>query len=182
MNTRNRPMLVMGTIIVGLLVIIAVLGTLLLMGNHRQPNTTSAVQHAQATLTAMPTATPRPFTIIGTFQGVEGGQTSIFFTSTNWVLAWSCNPIINGVSGTYPLSIADEASPTSPMQPPPSWCRRRANRGTQTAWWEYSSQVSKKCSSELRTPMRQGTQVCLMLPGKSSSKSRVDHNDRDAVR
>jgi hypothetical protein len=104
-------MLVMGTVIVGLLVIIAVLGTLLLKGN--QPNSNTAVLHAQATLTAVPTATPRPFTIIGTFQGVEYGQTSIFFTSTNWVLAWSCDPIINGKSGTYPLTIADEADPTN---------------------------------------------------------------------
>jgi hypothetical protein len=51
--------------------------------------------------------------IIGTFQRVQGGQTPIFYTPSNWVLSWSCNPIIDGVSAPYPVSIADESNPTS---------------------------------------------------------------------
>jgi hypothetical protein len=112
MARENRSILVILASILGLLIIVAVVGTLLLINNRIQQPTTNAAQRAQATLTAVPTATTRPLTIIGTFQGTGTSQTSIFYTTSNWVLAWSCNPIIDGVSSSYPLSIYDEINPT----------------------------------------------------------------------
>lgn len=47
-----------------------------------------------------------PLRTVATFQGTGSGQTMHFRTSGSWVLAWTCNPYVDGVPAPYGLTIA----------------------------------------------------------------------------